>query len=389
LTTTCQVVNEQIRMEQAPVRASILRKTLCPGLGLEARFLTHCPCPLKGWVALDGCGGEGYDVVSKPCVGCELNTCDECRFHIFYHVAVDDVGLDGHRWWAGYFFSHPTPIAVYPPKGPEGASWYLPRHEIQSHHDQGRLHAPLDIGAVADPEPIERILDINMGAKCIQPWGRTTAPFSGRNIIKTFDAMFWERIEMVCMSCSKEQLQLNYKPCSCTLRKHYLDRWTCITCHAYEVDQIEALREGSMVVVGGQLRGLFCRCGGELMGAKIDMICRWCRGHISDSILLPDDEGDVGAKGLKNNDDNDENAGPAPAFVYPNTMQPVENKDGTLSIYCNGTRISGERISRKMVTAWESTKSSKVPCVCCKCFGKTCDHSRVNGPNRSHGNSIG
>jgi hypothetical protein len=71
-------------MDDAHAEKNLLGKTLYPGIGLEARMATHCPCKTRGWHVYAGGGGEGYDVDTKPCVGCSINTCDECRIQIIY-----------------------------------------------------------------------------------------------------------------------------------------------------------------------------------------------------------------------------------------------------------------------------------------------------------------
>jgi hypothetical protein len=161
--------------------------TLCPGNGLEVRLKDQCPCRTRSWNSYLGCGGEGYDV--KSCISCGISTCDECRIHVTYQVHVEDPGLDSRRWWTGYVLSCPFPVGLYPPKGPDNASWYLPPGLRRSHHDQGRLHAALEDDVIANPEPIERILDINLGHQRITPSGRTALPFDGNSIVATLNAM--------------------------------------------------------------------------------------------------------------------------------------------------------------------------------------------------------
>lgn len=100
-----------------------------------------------------------------------------------YQVCMEDPGMDGHRWWAGYPFTFPTPVALYPPRGPGQTSWDLPSDLKHSHHDQGGLHAPLYIDAIADPELLDRLLDMDLGWHTLTPRGRTTFPFQGRNVV--------------------------------------------------------------------------------------------------------------------------------------------------------------------------------------------------------------
>ncbi|KAH7395333.1 hypothetical protein DE146DRAFT_105213 [Phaeosphaeria sp. MPI-PUGE-AT-0046c] len=169
LTTVCQTVSNLIRMDEAKVKANLLSKTLCPGLGLSIRNRTHCPCRTREWHKSIGCGGAGYDAKSKPCIECGINTCNECRVHVTYQPLMEDPGLDGRRWWAGYTFLTSGPLAICPPRGPTKASWYLPAEQTRSHHDQGRIHIPLQIRAIADPEPLDRLLDADLATKDLEP----------------------------------------------------------------------------------------------------------------------------------------------------------------------------------------------------------------------------
>jgi hypothetical protein len=61
---------------------------------------------------------------------------------------------------------------VYPPKDSECSAWNLPIEDTKPLHDQGRFHIPLNVNAIGDPEPIQRILDLDLGThRSINPVG--------------------------------------------------------------------------------------------------------------------------------------------------------------------------------------------------------------------------
>lgn len=49
------------------------------------------------------------------------------------------------------------------------------------------------------------------------------------------------------------------------------------------------------------------------------------------------------------NEDDEKDAGPAPSDSPPNSLSFMDNKNDTLSMYYNGTRISGERLSYGLI----------------------------------------
>jgi hypothetical protein len=388
LTTTCQNINTQIRMNEAQVKANLLTKTLCPGLGLLERKKSHCPCKTRGWYIKEGCGGAGFDVASKPCAGCGINTCDECRIHVVYQVSMEDSGRDNRRWWAGYVLNCPTPFGLLPPKGADGDEWHLPPDLMRPRHDQGRFHTPLSVYAIADPEPLDRILDTNLGRRDITPWGRNTAPFDGNNVVGIFRSMTNSRKDLVCWNCAEARRLNNSTPCSCTLRKRFLDRWVCLPCFNEEVRREEPIEDPVVAVdVLGHLVKLdYCACGIMIPfdDDGYETRCNWCDGIVVNEPEDNDDDVDVIEVNAPNNEDEDDNAGVAPADAPADHPVPVDNKDGSLSIFYNGTRISGERLGRALVMGWLADKGVELPCQCCKCPCRVCDHHQNHNHNHNH-----
>jgi hypothetical protein len=384
---TCKAFNSHIRMDKTQVKANLLKKTLCPGLGLAARLANQCPCKTRGWHSYAGCGGDGHDVSSKPCVVCGINTCDECRIHVVYQTFMEDPGLNSRRWWAGYLLDFPYPFSLLPPEGNADASWHLPEDLTRSHHDEGRFHIPLHVGAIADPEPLDRILDMNLGCHTITPFGRTAAPFDGENVVSFFEAAASSRRELLCLPCVEQHRRNNFKPCSCTFRRHFLDRWTCLPCHAKETKQEAQMRMTRIISDPKEPHGhaIACRCGTRItQNDDYEAICLWCSGLIPDS-NGDDDSNENDAKDFRNNDDEEDNAGPAPTdLMAAHALIPVDNKDGTMAVYFNGVRISGERLSRAMVQTWASNKGVDIPCSCCKCPTRVCDHHHHHDHHHDH-----
>lgn len=174
-----------------------------------------------------------------------------------------------------------------------------------------------------------------------------------------------------CRSCFDSACSGPQKPCSCTLRKRFLDRWVCIPCHNTKWDRLHEIQQERW------WNGPICQCGTKI--AREDdheLTCIWCEGLIDKS----QDDPDIGATEEEyyvDNDDDDKNAGPAPPANLPvETLAHVDNKDGTLSVYHQGTRFSGERLSRSMIVGWAQKKGVELPCTCCKCPTQLCDHHR-------------
>jgi hypothetical protein len=314
-------------------------------------------------------------------------TIAQCRTHVVYQSYVEDPGVDKHRWWAGIFLDQPLSFAVYPPKNADqAASWHLPLDLLKPQHDQGRIHIPLHIDAIADPEPLHRILDMNLGRGYITPKGRTTLPYDGNHLMMMINNQARKRKEMVCPSCFDEIRKMEPKPelCSCTFRKRYLDRWICFPCFMKEEIELEAslVKQYEVEEVGPMhyhLKSWKCRCGVAMMvGDEPSAICNWCRGPIVGDEAANEDE----ATGDNKNEDSqlneDENAGPEPENLPADIMGMVKNKDGSMSVWLNGERIHGESLSREMVVKFAIAHGEDVGCSCCHC------HHRVQGYQHVH-----
>jgi len=389
LTQLCQTVHGHLRMDDASAKANLLSKTLCSGFGSFVRMSTHCPCPAKTFHPVMVCPRGGFGAESHPCVGCGVNTCDECRIHVFYNFMTDDSGLDQRRWWAGYYFLNPTAVAVYPPKNSDGSAWHLPVKEMLPRHDQGRVHIPLDIGALGDPEPIEPILDLNLGThQFISPRGRTQFPYSGNNIVSFLNLTVNKRKDLACPSCYLERQNQGVAPCSCTLRKRFLDRWLCMHCYIEEVNVDDKLRchvvKASEV---GQGHIHVCSCGTEFTPDIIPKVmCNWCKGEITELEQGTEDDAtsenaeynsEEEEEELENGDDEEDHSAADFAGLPLDEFGYAENRDGSLSVYVNGECIRGERLGRAMIRQWKRIQGEHVECTCCICDEKDSMHAHA------------
>ena len=295
-----------------------------------------------------------------------------------YQFYVEDPGVNKHRWWAGTFLDNPDSFAMYPPKdADQAASWHLPLDLLKPHHDQGRAHIPLYIDAIADPEPLDRILDMDLGRGIITPKGRTTMPYAGHNLMMMFNLQALKRQEMVCSSCFDEVQKMESKPepCSCTFRKRYLDRWICFPCVMKEEAEMTAARvkQTEVETIGPMhyhLNSWNCRCGVTIMADdEPQAICNWCQGPIVDDEAVDEDENEtiIDIEDEESQENEDENAGPEPGNLSADFMGMVKNKDGSVSVWLNGERIHGESLSRETVLKFAHAHGEDVGCSCCHC----------------------
>tara|TARA_R110002003_G_scaffold814_6_gene21576 strand:+ start:5799 stop:6878 length:1080 start_codon:yes stop_codon:yes gene_type:complete len=287
---------------------------------------------------------------------------------------MDDNGLEGRRWWAGYAFLRPFPFGMYPSKAGDTKSWHLPPGATKSHHDQGRFHVPLHIDGLADPEPIDRILDLDLGCRRVTPRGRTEAPFDGENLVSLFSMFACHRVETVCPPCSREHEGEGLVSCSCTLRKRFLDRWLCLQCYVKEHKaDIELEKHNVRDRITGHIHSRTCRCGVTITADDDHVvICNWCKGVIaydeSDSDADLDDQGgDNVANTFSTTDEQDPNAATAPPDMAPHHMYFGYNKDGTLSVFYEDMRITGEPLGHEMIAHVARHHGKDLPCTCCRC----------------------
>lgn len=389
LTQVSQTLHTHIRMHDATVKANLLSKTLCPGLGCYMRSAFHCACAAKNFLPSIRCAGDGFRTESRPCVVCGVNTCNECRIHVFYNYLNEDAQYDQRRWWAGFFFLNPASIAVFPPKDGGVSAWYRPVKEMEPLHDQGRFHIPLHIPAIGNPEPIERFLDVNLGERqFITPTGRTQYPYSGNEIVSFLNMTVIRRKELLCSACFQKRHKHGTSRCSCTLRKRFLDRWVCVGCYTKENDADKAI--SSHVVVhdaDGSGHRHLCDCGASFgAGPQPKILCNWCKGEVTGEwddarheIGDEDPEDPENSEGTQDNEDDpeqgEEHSAADFAYLGPGELGYAKNRDMSLSVYVNGTRIRGEQLGRGMIRRWRAKEGMPAECICCLCEDSDVHHN--------------
>ncbi|USP76127.1 hypothetical protein yc1106_03401 [Curvularia clavata] len=378
LTQVSQTLHAHIRMHDATVKGNILSKTLCPGLGCYMRSKLHCACAAKNFRQSIRCTSDGFGTESRPCVECGVNTCDECRIHIFYNYLAEDAQYDQRRWWAGFFFLNAASIAVFPPKNGDASAWYRPVKEMEPLHDQGRFHIPLHIPAIGDPEPIDKLLDVNLGERQVfVPTGRTQYPYSGNEIVSYLNTTVVRRKELLCSACFQKRHKPGSSPCSCTLRKRFLDRWVCVGCYTKENESDKAI--SSHVVVhdaDGSGHRHLCGCGASFgAGPQPKILCNWCKGEVTgewdDASNEIGDEDPEDPENPEHNEDDaeqdEEHSAADFAYLGPGELGYARNRDTSLSVYVDGTRIRGEQLGRGIIRRWRVEEGLPEECTCCLC----------------------
>jgi hypothetical protein len=200
----------------------------------------------------------------------------------------------------------------------------------------------------------------------------------GKQIISFLNAVIQERKEVKCSECTRAQKQQPVPPCSCTLRKHFLDRWLCIPCYVKE-DEIAKARMKSLWVVHDDGHGHhhLCGCGKELGGSLSNstVVCSWCNGEI----VVDQDQDDDEHEEMTTEDDGAQNEEPVGEENFsmadftdtpPDTYAFALNRDKSLTVYRDGTLTRGECIGRAVIWAWRSLEGLGVPCTCCSCNGR-------------------
>lgn len=272
----------------------------------------------------------------------------------------------------------PTPFAIYPPKGSVDDSWHLPIDLMTSHHDEGCLHTPLHVDGIADPEPIERLLDIDLGRCRVTPAGRAEAPFNGDQLAMMINITAQTRKELVCPPYYEQYQTQGFPPCECTFRKQFLNRWLCLHCYDKDLSSDIELHERYACDESGHIPLRKCRCGCDVTPEDdYSIICNWCQGSTMNDDKVEVDEGD--AEIFRDNGDEEENAASEREDLRPGHMGFVANKDGTLSAFCEGKRISGERLGYQLVRQSALVNNVDVGCACCTCPGRGCSHDHAHG----------
>jgi hypothetical protein len=255
-------------------------------------------------------------------------------------------------------------------------------------HDQGRFHIPLDIPAVGDPEPIDRILDINLGRRHhINPLGRTEFPYDGQHMVSFLNMVVARRKWLVCEPCYKQHQKQGHSQCSCTLRKRFLDRWVCIPCY-FEEEKADLVMRCRSVVDDDSAHGHHHVCGACEADFPDDsepkVLCNWCKGEI---IIDEDETDDETHFDDKDDEEDEEHSAADYASLGPDEFGFAKNRDGSFSVYINGNCVRGERLGRAVVRQAMVEHDMPVRCTCCTCHGQELHHEPHQEPHQEQTNN--
>jgi hypothetical protein len=256
---------------------------------------------------------------------------------------------------------------------------------MKPRHDQGRFHIPFNVAEVGDPEPIERILDQDLGrSPVITPVGRTAYPYCGTPMVSFVNMVASGREDVVCEPCYEQAKKQGHPPCSCTLRKRFLDRWVCVTCYKKEEQMDIAKRMSTMVINPSTMDHYHvCSCGADFADDwEPKTLCNWCHGEI-----IGDGDEEVTEDGTHTEDDeeheDEEHSAADYADLEPGEFGYAKNRDGTFSVYIDGHCIRGERLSRTLVRQAMAYFGMPAVCTCCKCNGR-----QPHGEHESDGEDV-
>jgi hypothetical protein len=251
-------------------------------------------------------------------------------------------------------------------------------------HDQGRLHIPLNINAISDSEPIQRILDLDLGThQFIDPIGRKQYPYSGYQIVSFLNMVVNKRKDLACSSCYQERRKEHVAPCSCTLRKRFLDRWLCAPCYIKEDSADEDLRCHMPIADEvGEGHSHVCECGAEITPEVTPKImCNWCKGEItgsqqsSENGVISENSDVINEEEGEEEQHEEDHSAADFAHVPQDEFGFAKNHDGSLSVYVNGECIRGERLGRSMIRQWMTIQGKHIDCTCCVCDGRDPHHT--------------
>jgi hypothetical protein len=107
----------------------------------------------------------------------------------------------------------------------------------------------------------------------------------------------------------------------------------------------------------------------------------WCHGQISDTFKNHELDHDDTMSFVDYEDEDDIAAAP-PTTSLLDQMEWRKNKDGTLSVFFNRTRISGERLNRGLINNGMVESGHELPRTRCKCPSRRpCQHGQDHGHN--------
>ncbi|KAH8704433.1 hypothetical protein GQ44DRAFT_555391, partial [Phaeosphaeriaceae sp. PMI808] len=245
-------------------------------------------------------------VETRPCVNCNVATCDECRIHCvyqsIYETSSDPEDPAELPKFSGFVFLEPLEQPILSPyhlplgNTTKNPCWQNPiTGKGGPYHDQGYLDVPFDVDSSAPPECINDVLDLDLGQQSL-------ISISEDSRYGTPSPVTWalcnppeQRKILLCDICFERQapkgplalrpsVPLHWlpkvsgttpiKPCHCTLRSRFLKRWLCLRCYQAECSTISQWT----TTTTKEPTTSTCRCGRDAH----HVLCLWCWGEVND-----------------------------------------------------------------------------------------------------------
>ncbi len=283
---------------------NLLGRLSCPGRGIEIR--NRCHRKSTFFYAYEchefiRCGGTRgvREIESRPCAGCKVTTCDECRIHCVYQsICEKPCDPDDLHNFSGFVLLSPFEVPILSPHHlafdlpPQGKPWQDPaKGQGGPYHDQGFLDVPFEDDAFGPPEFVEDVLNLNLGQHSLRSSISSNVP-DPSPVLKAFYLITEQRKRYFCNFCVPTTLKKHCegnqdKICECTLRGRFLSRWLCLRC--YEAEE-------AAIVKAYPIHQEECHCaqGDELT------ICLWCNGVVSEHEEVENTDLDVPTNTLVN-----------------------------------------------------------------------------------------
>jgi hypothetical protein len=314
LALTSKALHEIIMSRKVSLE-NLLGRLICSGKGIEIRNRCHKKSTFfysyncSEYVT---CGSKSItpDIETKPCSTCMVATCNECRVHCVYqsiYEASSDPNEDGAELpnFSGFVLLQPSEQPILSPH-----HLILGEVEVSSHwqdpstglggpyHDQGYLDAPLQMDATGPPECIQEVLDIDLGKQGLMSISEDSRYGHPSPVLSSLCSVVDARKVFLCDICfmrdvpkgpqamkysqaliarlpwlARRTATTSLRPCHCTLRSRFLDRWLCLRCYQKEDSAISRCT-GTMPPKCTSL----CGCG---MIAR-HTLCLWCWGEVAE-----------------------------------------------------------------------------------------------------------
>ncbi|KAI4676500.1 uncharacterized protein J4E88_007418 [Alternaria novae-zelandiae] len=213
---------------------------------------------------------------------------------------TEDNGPHGLRWWAGHIMMANTPVRLLPPVDDfhwypldpledveEKSCWKVPLGKGRPQHDSGRVGLPFDSNEAGQAEPLDNLLDQDLGDTLLPRFkGSSYGSSRTRPIAGPLDLVVAGRLKRLCPTCSTTEVK---HQCTCTFRKRFLDRWLCIECYLKNEARFDPARTVKTLRTDEQGE---CPCGNPFDPQNEDswFACKWCDGRVLGSFEKMDRE---------------------------------------------------------------------------------------------------